>query len=469
VARALYQQGRCHELLGEWPQAAATYRRAYRAQPRGDLADAALIGALRLEWRRGQEARALELYELLTSRRSWLRVAARAGLFLAASDVVQGRGDRAAAWLDDAARDGRRAEPDLSYWRGRLAELDGSADAAVRRYLAVLRRDLYHPLARDAARRLADPRLAAAARSLGERRAAAAATATGNASLDALYEAWLLLAGEPARRAGVAHELGRRLATDPSAAPFVTPTTVGVESWPLWSAPITQPQDKLLALGILQSNTAALERHFPLTDPALALTRSLLLARAGALRDSLRVAEVMARRTPDHLPPSFFAIGLRRLLYPVPYRGLVVREATAHGVDPSLLLAIMREESRFDPRALSAASARGLTQFVHPTAEQVAARIGLAPVVPEDLYRPAIAVALGAAYLEALGLAFDGAEHAAVAAYNAGEPPARLWRQWCYSEEAAEYYTKVSYNQTRNYLAKVLSSRAHYREIYGVP
>jgi len=469
VARALYQQGRCHELLGNWPLAAATYRRVYRARPLGDQADAALIGALRLEWRGGQEERALELYALLQSRRSWVRVAARAALFLAASDLVQGRTDRAGLWLDDAARAGRWAEPELSYWRGRLAEEQGAADVAVRRYLSVLRQDLYHPLAQDAARRLHQAGLATAARALAARRVAAANAAGGNAAISALYDGWLLLAGDRARQAPVSHELGRRLAADPATAPFITPSVVAVEHWPLWSGPISTPEDKLLALGILRNNTAALERHFPLTDPPLALTRSLLLLRAGEVRDSVRVAEVLAKRAPAQFPEPFLAIGLRRLLYPFAYRGLVVREATAHGVDPYLLVAIMREESRFDPRALSLASARGLTQFVHPTASRMAAKIGLDPLDPEDVYRPAIAVALGAAYLEELSQSFGGAEPAVVAAYNAGEPPARMWQGWCYSGETAEYYTKVSYNQTRAYLAKVLASRAEYRDVHGVP
>jgi soluble lytic murein transglycosylase len=469
VARALYQQGRCHELLGDAPQAAATYRRVYRVRPQGDLADAALIGAMRLEWRGGQEERALDLYRLLRSRRGWVRVASRAALFLAASDLVQGRTDRAGAWLDDAARAGRWAEPDLSYWRGRLAEGEGNPELAVRRFLSVLRQDLYHPLAQDAARRLRQPALTTAAGQLAQRRLATGRATAGAAGIGALYEAWLLSAGDYTRQSPIAHDLARRLANDPAAAPFVAPSVVAVERWPLWNGSISTPQDKLLALGILRNNTASLERHFPLTDPSLALTRSLLLLRAGEVSNSVQVAEVMAKQAPAHLPEPFLAIGLRRLLFPFAYRGLVVREATAHRVDPFLLVAIMREESRFDPRALSVASARGLTQFVHPTASRMATKIGLDPLEPEDVYRPAIAVALGAAYLEELSQEFDGTEHAVVAAYNAGEPPARMWLGWCYSDETAEYYTKVSYNQTRAYLAKVLSSRAEYRDIQGVP
>jgi soluble lytic murein transglycosylase len=99
----------------------------------------------------------------------------------------------------------------------------------------------------------------------------------------------------------------------------------------------------------------------------------------------------------------------------------------------------------------------------------VSAAIGLAPLEPGDLYRPEIALALGAAYVGELIEQMGGSRHAAVASYNAGPPAAALWQSYCYSGELAEYYTKVSYGETRNYLAKVLSSWAQYREIYGAP
>lgn len=462
TARALYQQGRCHELTGDWPQAAATFRRTYRADPDGNLAAAALIGALRLEWRGGDEGRALELYELLTSRRRWIGVASRAALFLAASDLVQGRADRAGGWLDAAARAGRAAEPEHDYWRARLAELRGAEPEAVRRYLRVLRHDLYHPLARDAERRLRRPDLAAEARRLADRRASVATP-------EARYDAWLLAAADPRERARRAGELARQLSALPATAPHITLSPVPVERWPMWRTDLSSPQEKLLALGIVPGAEEALQRHFPLTDPALAMTRGLLLAHAGELRASVLVGEVLARRIPVDLPEPFLPISLRRLLHPFAYPGLVVRESIGRRLDPHLLLAVMREESRFDQEALSPASARGLTQFVHPTAERVAQAIGLHPVEPEDLYRPEIAIALGAAYLAELIGRFGGVEHAAVAAYNAGEPAARLWSSYCYSGEPAEYFTKVSYRQTRNYLAKVLGSRARYDALYRAP
>jgi soluble lytic murein transglycosylase len=126
----------------------------------------------------------------------------------------------------------------------------------------------------------------------------------------------------------------------------------------------------------------------------------------------------------------------------------------------------MREESRFDPDAVSEAAARGLTQFVLPTARRFAPAIGRTGVSAEDLHEPGVAIALGAAYLADLALRFDGRRHQMLAAYNAGEEQAMLWQSYCQSREPAEYLTKIGFQQTRDYVRRVLASRAHYRELY---
>lgn len=457
IARALYQQGRSHELIGEWPEAASSFRRAYRADPQGRFADAALIGAMRIEWRNGQEERALVLFDLLTARRQWQATAARAAIFLAASDVVVGRADRAGAWLDVAAR-GDETEQEVDYWRGRQAELAGDAETAVRRYLLVMRRGLFHPLAQEAQVRLQRPELAPAARAAAARRGSAA---------DDLYDKWLLLVGDPVERAAVAHALALVLARDRDLAGWVTLAEVPEASWPLWRTSIDGTEERLLALGLWSEAGGAVPRHFPYAQPPLAYTAARRLIADGAVRRGVAIAETLARRAPSRLPEAFLAHGFRQALYPFAYAERIDAEANARGIDPHLLVAIIREESRFEPRALSGASARGLTQFVQPTAHAVAAEIGLAPLAADDLYRPEVAIALGAAYVAELVASFPAADYMAVAAYNAGPPAARLWRSYCYSGEVAEYYSKVSYGETRGYLRKVLGSWMQYRDIYG--
>lgn len=456
-AQARFQQGRSFELAGSWKAAEGAYRHAYAADPAGAWAASSLYAALRLAWRYGDEAEGERLHGVLAAQRRWLDTSARAALFLAASDLVRGRSERAGRWLDLAERGGRDTAIEVAYWRGRLAELEGEPEAAVRRYLQVLHLDAFHPIGEEARERLAGAGVAPSARAEGVRLAASQRT-------DDLYSAWLLL-GEtsPWGRAAI----GRVRTRWKAAAAGTTLAEVPPRGWPLWGQPLTSPEEILLALGIWEEGAPAVGEHFPVASPALAFTAAGYLRRAGRVRHSIRIAEILERRLPAHMPPAAQPADLRRLLYPDAHGELVVAGALAQGIDPNLLAAIIREESRYDERALSDASARGLTQFVQPTAERIGRGIGLERLSADDLYRPEVAIRLGAAYLGELKRSLRESDHQAVAAYNAGSPQALLWRSYCFGPEPAEYFTKVNFSQTRGYLEKVLRSRAHYRDVYG--
>ncbi|HEX5758805.1 MAG TPA: lytic transglycosylase domain-containing protein, partial [Thermoanaerobaculia bacterium] len=243
---------------------------------------------------------------------------------------------------------------------------------------------------------------------------------------------------------------------------------VPVERWPLWDEPLGLPEELLLGLGLWREGAPAIPERFPPVDPSLALTGATLLARAGETRRSILLAEAIRLRTPERLPLALQAAAFRALLYPLPYRDALLAEARRRRLDPHLLAAVVREESRFDPRALSGAAARGLMQLALPTARRVAAQTELRRVGPEDLYRPEVSLALGAAYLAELLREMSGSEHLAVAAYNAGPPQARLWRSYCTSDDPAEYLTKVGFRETRTYLRRVLAAREQYERLYAL-
>ncbi len=454
--RALYQQGRCYELSGNWTTAAKVYRLAYLAEPAGRWADAGLMSALRVEWRTGKEESALELYELLGQRRNWRPMLVRASLFLSASDLVRGRADRARAWLSQIARDGG---PEVSYWLGRLAELNGS-NSAIDRYLDALTEDAYHPLSRAALRRLAQPALVV--ESLARARRLAGSNRTSD-----LYASWLVLGDERPEGVAARERLEQRLAANPQIRPFLEIGGREPAEWPIWGSRLTQPEELLLSLGVWDQGASVVLKHFPVTDPSLAYTGGRILARANQTRPSIYVGEILSKRMPAALPPSMVSRRLQETLYPLPYRELIVGESERWGIDPLLLAALIREESRFDPQALSSASARGLTQMVLPTAHRLAQQIGFENLEARDLHSPPVSIALGAAYVAELISQFGNSAHMVLAAYNAGEDQTRVWRSYCYSREPEEFYSKVGFNQTRNYLRKVLSSREHYAELYS--
>ncbi len=454
--RALYQQGRCYELYGNWETAADLYRRAYLADPLGRWADAGLMSALRVEWRTGNEEEALLLYEQLATQRGWQPMLNRASFFLASSDLVRGRADRARGWL---GRVRGEAGVELSYWSGRLAELTEPA-AAVDRYVAALREDPFHPLARAALRRLAAPPLAEAAVARAEH------LSTSSRSSD-LYSAWLVLGDARPAGAAARARLNERLMADPRVRPFLELALRPPAEWPLWKARLTLPEELLLALGVWDQGSSVVLKHFPATDPSLAYTGGRILARANAARASIYVGEILSKRVPPQLPSALVPRPLQELLYPRPYRELIAQESARRGIDPLLLTALVREESRFDPLAVSSASARGLAQFVLPTAIRLARQIGIEGLQPRDLHSPAVSIALGAAYLAELAGEFGDGSHFVLAAYNAGEDQTRVWRSYCYSTEPEEFYSKVGFSETRDYLRKVLSSRERYAQLYG--
>ncbi|HEY0781254.1 MAG TPA: transglycosylase SLT domain-containing protein, partial [Thermoanaerobaculia bacterium] len=184
------------------------------------------------------------------------------------------------------------------------------------------------------------------------------------------------------------------------------------------------------------------------------------------LSRSILQAEALRLRMPDRLPLAVLPRAYRQILYPFAYREALLAESRRRRVDPYLLAAIVRAESRFDAESLSPAAARGLAQLVYPTARRIAAHVGLPKLDIDDLYRPRLSIGLGAVYLSELLRNFPGAPYAAVAAYNAGEPQALLWQHYCNSTEPEEYLTKVAFRETRSYLGRVLSNWEHYQALY---
>ncbi len=458
-AKVVYQRARSLELNGLWEQAADAFEQAYQQNPGGSWADASLISQMRLRWRMGEEAAALANLETLLAKRK-VNTASRALLFLASSDLVQDRADRAGPWLARAQQLGQGRKQEMDYWRGRLEEVSGKASSAVDRYVAAAGRNPYNPFGQAALKRLAGAGLKPAARAHASRLA-------GSSDLDDLYASWLLLGDAESQGHRARHRLEQRLWKDQRVTPYLRLAREPTADWPLWQAPLRHPEEMLLALGIFDEGASVVMRHFPVAQPGLAFTGSIVLAQSGETKRALYIAEILGKRIPDGVPLQLMPESYRRLLFPFGYSYLILSESDRFRTDPHLLAAIIREESRFDPRALSSASARGLTQFVLPTARRMAKKTGHDPISPHDLEKPEVAIALGAAYLRELSDRFGGSEPQMIAAYNAGEPQSELWRRYCLSDEDEEFLTKVAFRETRGYLTKVLTSREHYHELYA--
>jgi tetratricopeptide (TPR) repeat protein len=438
-ARALYHRGRSLELAGDWRNATASFRQAFRADRTGDWAAPALAAAMRLEWRSGNESGGNQLYGLLRSDPRFANEARRAALFLAVSDLVRGRRDRADSWLSEAGGD-RGSAVEVSYWRGRLAELAGNRDKAALAYLDALRDEPRDPLAQAASRRLSEGAMAGAALALGRRLSA-------SAKLADLEAATLLLPADDAAYRPAQGRLRAALLRDGRAAPFLRMRDLPVAQWPLWKAPLDTPEETLLALGVWPEGAPAVREHFPLSSPSLALTGARLSARQDALAQSVGIAESLDSRRPAYLPRELCPRPFLQVLYPTPARENLSALAREHRLDPSLLAALARDE-RLSP-GLAPLRARFLAG-----AERPGIRL--------ESWLAAAAARLGKALQDA-----GGSAPAALATLKAGEQQTALWRALCYSSEPEELLTKITAEDTRRYTRAVLTDAAWYRRLYN--
>ena len=157
-----------------------------------------------------------------------------------------------------------------------------------------------------------------------------------------------------------------------------------------------------------------------------------------------------------------------RAIFPWPNRRAVEGEAAEFGVDPLLLVAIVRQESVFDAEALSPAGARGLAQLLPGTAALTARGLDVT-FYPEWITVPDLNLHLGAAHLQELLERFPGRVEAAVAAYNAGTTPVTRWLARPGADDPDQFIESIPYQETRGYVRSVLRNRDLYRALYVVP
>jgi soluble lytic murein transglycosylase len=152
--------------------------------------------------------------------------------------------------------------------------------------------------------------------------------------------------------------------------------------------------------------------------------------------------------------------------FPFPYRPAVLRAAAESGLDPRLVLAVMRVESRFRPDAVSPAGAVGLMQVTPPTGAWIAGQRGEAGFSPALLRRPEYNVAAGSWYLAHLIRTFGGRLPPAVAAYNAGTGAVEGWLQSGRWDASAAGASAIPYPETRLFVQRVLATYGIYRALY---
>jgi soluble lytic murein transglycosylase len=402
---ALYAIGRIHQAAGRDDEARRTFAGLADRHPHAKMAPEA-------RWRQG-----------------WLDYAAGRHGAAAAAFGRLADGDPS-AWVRESAR----------YWQARAVEHEGGLDAARPVYRAVVEEFPRGYYAVWAERWLASHR-------------AGASGARGTAGGEDAREGWRA----DATRAGDED-------LDPSAFPrplgrlAAAPGAAGLDAERFGRA------TDLATMGLRRHAERELDA-IPFPPPSEPAARLVLLeayARVGRHDRALMIPNLMLSRR-EHLPGGT----IDRFLFPRGYWKEIRHHATARGIDPYLVAALIRQESRFSPEAVSPVGARGLMQLMPATANRLARQAGRPEPTARELERPEVNIEHGTAYLRELFDRYDAALDRILAAYNAGEDAVAKWERRFPGVAADEFVERISYRETREFVKAVLRNYRVYRALYG--
>jgi soluble lytic murein transglycosylase len=149
-----------------------------------------------------------------------------------------------------------------------------------------------------------------------------------------------------------------------------------------------------------------------------------------------------------------------------PYRDALQEHIRQNNLDEAWVFGLMRQESRFVTRARSNVGAAGLMQIMPATARWVAKRLGLKSYRNELIHQMDTNMRLGTYYMKTVLAQFDDSPVLASAAYNAGPGRARQWRG-SQPLEGAIYAESIPFDETRDYVKKVMSNTLYYAYQFG--
>jgi soluble lytic murein transglycosylase len=154
-----------------------------------------------------------------------------------------------------------------------------------------------------------------------------------------------------------------------------------------------------------------------------------------------------------------------RILYPRPWWETIKAEAAKNNVDPYLLASLIRQESEFNPAAISRANAYGLMQVLPPEGRELARQEGMSHFETFQLLDPATNIRLGARYLRQTLDRFGGVIEYALAAYNAGGSRVVDWQAAGPYQGIDEFVESIPFTETRGYVESILRNMEMYRAI----
>lgn len=441
VPEALYWTGKSYSRLGEFEKGLKTLEKIVLSHPRSEWADDALFLSGNIYREADDMKKALQFYRRLAAQYPDSRFADSALWWNAWGYYRFAEYEKAQQTLQELINRYPRSflAPQAGYWQGRIADRTGNSPKAAEYYDRVLKRAPYTYYGYRAAERLGsaaapDPLLNQVAVEIAPcPDGACPGDEAGSPEADDAAPVWTeetrrLLAAEPSfkKTLELMHlELKKEAAAE------------------LWSLEDRLPRKRGALIGLSKA-------FFDLGD----YYRSLILV----LRNYERYLDGAARQVPS----DFWA-----LAYPQGYWDTIVSYARRYGQDPYFIAAIIRQESRFHPEALSPAGARGIMQVMPATGEWIARTLRLKAFDRTKLFESDTAINLGTWYISHLMKRFRNDPLLVAAAYNAGPEAVSRWVGAGGPLDRDEFVESIPYAETRGYVKKVLRNYAEYKRIYA--
>ncbi len=183
--------------------------------------------------------------------------------------------------------------------------------------------------------------------------------------------------------------------------------------------------------------------------------------------EAFRAMSVLKRALPFYssAPIDALPMGYWKILFPQPYWGTIEEEARKNNLDPYMVAALIRQETEFNPQAISNRNAYGLMQLLPSVGSSMAKKEGIHHFRTEELLDPATNIRLGTLYLKEMLDRFGGKPEYAFAAYNAGDNRVTDWQSIRKFNGMDEFVESIPFTETREYVQAIMRNEAIYREL----
>lgn len=420
-AWARYHAARAYGRIGRWDEAVRQFEKLEMEAPGHRLADDASYRAALAELENGARAQALARLASIPIRYPEGDMWPRALFKLGWLQLRQGNYEEAYERFDELVRRGADEREEgltgqANYWRARALFMTGRRIDAVNAYEEIIER---WPLRYYAQQAL-----------------------------------WRLIEIVPERAKSIVDEM--RAGSDPTRMVF---------SWrDEFDAPAFGRMVELLIVDEVtyaSSEMKTLKMVGKDVDPEMAVVGAVLLQHAGAQTKLSRVIRAHFQDFEGLLPKGEGKL-IWEATYPQAFFPLIEEVAAEAGIPASFVRAVAREESSFEPEAVSWAKAYGLVQLIMPTAKRFAAEVG-ERATPRTLKKPSVNLKIGSRYMAWLWDRLKENPALVPSAYNAGEGAVRRWLEEDSARPLDVFIEEIPYDETRRYTRRVLQTYGVYQ------